>query len=505
MKKITSVFLAFLLCFSTFNVFAIGNDSFIKFDYIMASSVDNEESESVILNELVVTTTYESAISQQLQTLTTQTENATGNVSFQGCNVDSAECLYTVAGNSSALNSIETFLIKTETNEEASALYTSLDNDPSVVCVEYNYYLDLCYEYDPEGADQWALDKIGVGDAWDMGFVGNNSIEVAVIDTGANLYDELLGNLDCDKAWNFHAQSSNVNDPFGHGTIVSGIIGAATNGVEMSGVCKNVSIVPLKIDAEPGQLKYSYLVDAIEYCIDNDIEIINLSMTLHRDSHSVITLLANYDGIVVAAAGNNGENMALDIDNAGKNNYLSNFVVVGSSTSDDEIADHSNFSGTFVDVFAPGEDVYSLRDNETGFFYDGTSVAAPHFTAAAALIWAEATHYSNIDVIELLLDNVTPVATMTGKCTSGGILNITAAINTLYEEMRPAYSKGDLNGDGYVTDVDKTVCRNITRGTVNPSEQQLTAGDLDGDGVISMSDYIVLGKYISRTMYFAPY
>ena len=73
-KKIRSFFLIFLLCIS----------SFIETDYVVTSSADNK-----------------------------------------------AECLYTVAGDTSALNSIETFLVKTETNEEASVLYSSLDNDPS--------------------------------------------------------------------------------------------------------------------------------------------------------------------------------------------------------------------------------------------------------------------------------------------------------------------------------------------------------------------------------------
>lgn len=134
----------------------------------------------------------------------------------------------------------------------------------------------------------------------------------------------------------------------------------------------------------------------------------------------------------------------------------------------------------------------------------GTSLAAPHFAASAALVWSKATHYDNMDVIDLLVENVTEIPAMAEKCSSGGRLDLPKALEALYQEYRSAYSKGDLNGDGYVTADDKTICKSISRGAVSATSQQVSAGDLDGDGNVTTADYILIGNYLSRTNYFAP-
>ena len=97
---------------------------------------------------------------------------------------------------------------------------------------------------------------------------------------------------------------------------------------------------------------------------------------------------ANNAGIlVVTAAGNNGTNN--DAVAQYPANYNSpNVISVAASTQNGQLASFSNYGATTVDIAAPGVSIHSTMPNNTYAIYSGTSMAAPHVSAVAALAWA---------------------------------------------------------------------------------------------------------------------
>ena len=128
---------------------------------------------------------------------------------------------------------------------------------------------------------------------------------------------------------------------------------------------------------------------------------------------------ANTAGILfVAAAGNSARN------NDATANYPSNYnapnvVAVAATDNQDRLASFSNYGATQVDLGAPGVDIYSTIRNGNYAWFDGTSMATPHVSGAAALVLAACT----LDTAALkanLLANVDPVASLAGRTVTGG-------------------------------------------------------------------------------------
>ena len=114
---------------------------------------------------------------------------------------------------------------------------------------------------------------------------------------------------------------------------------------------------------------------------------------------------------------------------------LSNIIVVGASTENDEIADFSNYGKNNVDIFAPGENIYSTTSTG-GYDSDGgTSFAAPYVAGVAALLLSKYPDMSTADLKQTILRNVDIVYDGDDNnvygdyCTSGGRLNAYKALS----------------------------------------------------------------------------
>lgn len=275
---------------------------------------------------------------------------------------------------------------------------------------------------DPSFAQQWSLRNTGAGGtpgadidalpAWDLIHDAPNVV-VAVIDTGVRLtHSDLAANL-----WNnpsptfgdYHGaryirgvKSGNPNDDStsGHGSHVAGIIGAVGNNSNgIAGVAWNVRIMALKFMDSTGQGYVSDEISCLDYAIAHGAQIINASFgedTTTSFSQSELDAIARARdaGIIfVAAAGNDASNMDLT------RHYpasfpLDNIVAVGSSTKLDDASTFSNYGSGAVELFAPGELIYSLSnaaDSGTAAYQvlSGTSMAAPHVSGALALLKAK--------------------------------------------------------------------------------------------------------------------
>ncbi len=238
---------------------------------------------------------------------------------------------------------------------------------------------------DPNYSKQWSLSKINAPMAWDI-TRGDSNLIVAVIDTGADLnHEDLSGKLV--PGYDFVHNTNVPMDDNGHGTMTAGIIGAATgNGLGIAGLASNVKIMPLKVLNSSGTGFDADIVDAIYYAVDNGAKVINMSLGSSGYSYAdadAIGYARNKGVVVVAASGNDSGNVR---------SYPAAFPSVISVGATDQVDNKASFSnyGYTLDLTAPGVNIIStyLSTSTIGKYAagDGTSFAAPHVTALAALL-----------------------------------------------------------------------------------------------------------------------
>ena len=324
---------------------------------------------------------------------------------------------------------------------------------------------------DPSFAVQWGLSNTGqyagtpgndiaAPAAWNF-TTGSRSVVVAVIDSGIDLtHPDLAANLwvnpgevagdgidndangfiDDVHGWDFVDNDAVPQDGFGHGTHVAGIIGAVgNNGVGVTGVNWQVSIMALRIQNDSGAGSTSAVVAALRYATmmrrDHGIMIVasNNSWAAPAGYSPLLEQLIREHGeagiTFVAAAGNN----ATDTDVVPKypGAYdLPNVITVASLTPQAVVAASSNYGATSVDVAAPGTAIQSTYKNGTYATLSGTSMAAPHVTGVAALLAAARPTITVAEVRAAILGTATPLPTLAGKVASGR-LNAFAALASL--------------------------------------------------------------------------
>lgn len=261
---------------------------------------------------------------------------------------------------------------------------------------------------------------INAPEAWDITH-GNPAVAIAVLDSGvACTHLDLAGK--CLEELSFVAdKSSSQNDELGHGTHVAGIAAATTdNNIGIAGVGWDTSIGALKTCWEDytyalfgvilGQCDDADVIEAIVHATDSGLyKVISMSFAGAEVSASVETAV-NYawdNGLVlVAAAGNNySQDMLYPA-------AFANVIGVGSTDYHDNLSSFSTF-GSWVSVLAPGTAILSTvpgefcgqSASEASDCYDyksGTSMAAPHVSGLAALLWAQNPGASNAQIRSLI-------------------------------------------------------------------------------------------------------
>ena len=238
-----------------------------------------------------------------------------------------------------------------------------------------------------EYLNSWGVSKIGSESVFAKGFTGKN-VKIAVLDTGIDYnHQDLVNNYV--GGYNFVSNSTNTYDDNGHGTHVSGIAVALNNDSGVVGVAPEAKIYSLKILNSTGSGYSSDIIEAIDWAINNGIQVINLSFGTKNYPGTALEdafARAEESGIVVvASAGNNGTCSGTTTDIV---NYPAKFDSVLSVGSVDSTNNHSCFSATgeSLDISAPGASINSTKLGGTTGLYSGTSMASPHVAGAAAVL-----------------------------------------------------------------------------------------------------------------------
>ena len=345
-----------------------------------------------------------------------------------------------------------------------------------VLYVEPNFVqTKLVTPNDPNFSQLWGMHNTGQSggtadadidapEAWDL-TTGSSNVIIAVIDSGAdythpdlaaNMWTnpgEIAGNfidddgngfIDDTIGWDFAFDDNDPMDGDGHGTHVSGTIGAVgDNGTGVAGVNWDVTIMPVKFLDDTGSGTTSDAIDAINYVTmmkqaGHNIIATNNSWGGGGFSQALkdaIQLGGNEDVLFVAAAGNGG------IDGIGDNNdltpfYPSNYnldsiISVASTDRNDNRSIFSNFGAVSVDLAAPGSSIRSTLPGNTYGLFNGTSMAAPHVTGTVALLKALDPSASALSIKNAILAGVDPIPAMSGISVTGGRLNAFNAMMTL--------------------------------------------------------------------------
>jgi cell wall-associated protease len=206
-----------------------------------------------------------------------------------------------------------------------------------------------------------------------------------------------------------------------HSTKVSSIIGAnRKNNIGINGFSDNIAIMPLHISAS-GDEHDKDITMAIRYAVDNGAKVINMSIgkefSLKQEWVSdALKYAEQHNVLVIHSAGNDGFNVdenpyyPSDVVYDGTGEVSNNFINVGSISQKLDgtfVSSFSNYGKKNVDLFAPGESIYTTVPENKYDFDSGTSLAAPMVSGTAALIWLYYPNLSVQEVKKIILDSGT--------------------------------------------------------------------------------------------------
>lgn len=280
-------------------------------------------------------------------------------------------------------------------------------------------------EYD--AGNQFYLSVIKAAAAWDTD-TGDPNVLIAIIDSGIDIdHPDLQGNLwtnpneslnqadddnngytDDINGWDFFNDDNDVRPSSGntHGTHVAGIAAATTdNGVGVASISFNASYLPLKIGSDDGSsLAFGY--EAILYAAAMGADVINCSWgsTQYSQTAADIIKQVTEDGSLVVAAGGNDNNQSIYYP-AG----YTEAIAVANTQNDGTKSLSSNY-GPFIDVNAPGTNIYSTFPNNTYGTSSGTSMASPVVAGLAALIKSTFPDIDNDQIRAQLLGTATRIS-----------------------------------------------------------------------------------------------
>lgn len=367
-----------------------------------------------------------------------------------------------------------TFDAKEDSAKELSA---ELGADQAVVQVQPNYkYTISGFTNDPYSAKEWGLDNTGqkvnnqigqkdvdmnIPEAWNQ-VKGKDMKEVvvAVLDTGIDIGhpdlerhiwtnekemngrpgidDDGNGYVDDVHGWDFLNHDQTVFDSPDndlHGTHVAGTIAAGINdGIGVAGIAPNVKIMPLKFIGPDGGTTFD-AIEAIHYAQKMGADVINSSWAGEGgfNGDALEQAIAQSGILFVAAAGNESKN--IDVRPSYPASYkTANILSVAAVDNRGNLASFSNYGKTSVDVAAPGVAILSTVPRQYSSLYadygyaDGTSMAAPHVSGAAALLLGLHSS-STVQLIDALKATGKPLVSGSGDIGTGDMIDASAAIS----------------------------------------------------------------------------
>ena len=244
-----------------------------------------------------------------------------------------------------------------------------------------------------------------------------------------------------------------------HGTHVSGIIAGLPHGNETQyGVAHKVAKIMTVRAVPDGDERDKDVANAIRYAVDNGAKILNMSFGKavspgKKHVWDAMKYAEKKGVLLVKAAGNENQNIGENeyfptnfMKQSDEKPFVSNMIVVGASTNNSQNlrARFSNYNGKMVDVFAPGQEIYSTVPDAKYEYLQGTSMASPVVAGAAAVLWAYMPSLTPQQIKEALVKtvnkstvnaNVDSNANFDQISVAGGVIDLYKAAQYAYDNF----------------------------------------------------------------------
>lgn len=314
---------------------------------------------------------------------------------------------------------------------------------------------------DSAGARGLAGIDVGAESAWEI-TTGSKSVIVAVIDTGidfahpdlkaqawvndkekngkAGVDDDGNGYVDDVNGFNFAGNKGDSTDDNGHGSHCAGTIGAkGDDGKGLVGVNWDVSMMAVKFLDKSGSGTLANAVKSIDYARINGAHIMSNSWGGGGPSEVLKKSIedANAAGILfVAASGNETNNN--DANPTYPAGYeVENVLSVAAIDNRGSLASFSNWGQKTVHVAAPGVNIVSTVPGAKYDSYSGTSMATPHVAGIAALLLAQNSSATHLELKQRIIESARPLYNLKTRVSSGGIADAYYALSGLTPPADP--------------------------------------------------------------------
>ena len=286
--------------------------------------------------------------------------------------------------------------------------------------------------------------------AWDNGT--GEGATIAIVDTGVDFnITDLADNQDATDGHDFVDGDDDPSpDPTGtvdtsHGTHVAGIAAASMtvhdSVHDIVGGAPDAHVMALRALDGTGAGYDTDIAAAFDWAASHGAQVVNASLGGTGWSDVLHDAIAsNPDTLFVVAAGNDGRNedpLSSDDRDYPCTDPSPNVICVAAVTSTGALASFSNYGATTVDVGAPGQDIISYVLGGTLKYWDGTSMATPFVSAAAALAFGAHPEATAAQVRDSILASAKPLPALCGKVASGGMIDANAVASLNMEEPAP--------------------------------------------------------------------
>lgn len=353
-------------------------------------------------------------------------------------------------------------------------------------------------------------------------WVNENEIPDNGIDDDGNGYiDDVYG-------WDFYNNDASIchyietengytadpDDNDNHGTHIAGIIAAtANNSIGIAGVASNVNIKIMSLKIHGGSSSSGSVanaIKAIQYAEAMGADICNISWGTTKYSQALELAIRESSMLFITAAGND----ALNINSTPvfpASLRLPNLISVANLNSDGFLSGSSNYGVSTVDIAAPGESIYSTLVGSYGYS-SGSSMAAPHVTGLAAMIYAYHDNIYPAQVKELIINTMMPLETLDGYLINPGIPDAAAVIHAMpqletdteapFLILETMYEKESLVVKAEAYDVGSSGVRKIRYAYGSRSADYFTSGK---DSTAVLNGEVKLAKAGYYTFYVEDY
>lgn len=272
-----------------------------------------------------------------------------------------------------------------------------LQEVPAIRSIEVDSEMELAAQ-----RVNWGIGPSKVQTAWKTGYTGKG-VKIAVIDSGIGPHDDLK----VVKSVSFLKEDETNVDRNGHGTHIAGIIGALDNNIGVKGIAPDAELYALKVFNQEGVGSTSDVIRAIDWSIEHQMDIINLSLTSKAGSEAyeqIVNRAYEKGSLLVAAAGN--ETLTdPSIDNVEYPARYANAIAVASINQSNKKGYFSSIGPT-VEISAPGEKIYSTYLGNGYAIQSGTSLATAFISGQLALMKEAYPYLSNRQLRKKMIDNV---------------------------------------------------------------------------------------------------